>query len=222
MLCSALWSTDLCGRRDEYLASGTRREYEATWGRADDDAYAAQVLEYATTPNGVFSMKVHADQLGYGRRRRSRSRVATALDPYVAAPRQVHFFVLCRRDKVRQAISLHLARETGRYRSSDPGTERAPEQVPFRPSRIRALIAQLERWDADWNRYFADLGIEPARLWYEDDIEHDYSDTARAVLETVGVEPPPDALMTSSYEKQSDAVSEALVQRFLGVNRGRS
>ena len=55
------------------------------------------------------------------------------------------------RDKVRQAISLHVARETGAYRSFD-------------------------------------RGIEPARLWYEDDIEHHYADAARAVLETVGVE----------------------------------
>jgi LPS sulfotransferase NodH len=218
-----LWSTDLCGRPDEYLAAATRREYEASWGCSGDDAYVGQVLRYATTPNGVFSMKVHAGELGLGRRAGSRSRVAAVLlDPYINAAQAYHFVLLCRRDKVRQAVSLHLARETGVYRSFERGTDRETQDISLKASRIRALIRQIERWDAGWNRYFADRGIEPARLWYEDDIEDRYADTARAVLETVGVEAPPEIPAGNPYWKQSDAATEALVRRFRGVNRARS
>jgi LPS sulfotransferase NodH len=224
VLCSALWSTDLCGRPDEYLAPGTRREYQAIWGHtAIGDAYAEHVLGYATTPNGVFSMKVHAGELGFGRRGRFRARKAAAvLDPYLTAVEQSHFFVLCRRDKVRQAVSLYVAREARRYRRLEGDTAPAPAEVPFRASRIRALMRQIDRWEGDWGRYFAAAGIAPTRLWYEDDIQERYVDTAQAVLRTVGVEPSREIRFGTPYRKQSDAVSEALVQRFLGLSRGRS
>jgi trehalose 2-sulfotransferase len=215
VLCSALWSTDLCGRPDEYLGPGTRREYETAWGCTGNDAYAGRVVEYATTPNGVFSMKVHAEHLGLGRRLRRRPSVAAAkLGPYVTAASRVHFYLLSRRDKVRQAVSLHLARETGRYRTPGGGTATPTEQIPFSATTIRDLVGQIERWHADWDRYFIRLGVEPTRIWYEDDVERNYADTAIAVLEAVGIKRPPDVHIASEYRKQADAVSEAFVQRF--------
>jgi len=220
VLCSDLWSTGVGGRPDEYLSPGTRREYETAWECAGDDAYAEHVVAYATTSNGVFSMKVHAQDLGWSRRRPWTRRAAVAkLRPYVTAASRAHFFWLRRRDRVRQAVSIYLARETGRYRHlRDQPTLPIPS-VPFSASKIRDSLELIDRWDATWDRYFATVGVAPTRLWYEDDIERNHAETATAVLEAIGVDPPSGALAVSDYQKQGDDVSEAFVQRFRAEER---
>jgi trehalose 2-sulfotransferase len=125
LLCSALWSTGLCGRPDEYLGLATRRDYEVLWGCRDDQEYAERVMSYGTTSNGVFGIKVHAQQLRF-----ASWLVDDALGLGALAER-VHFCRLRRRDKVRQAVSAYVAGYTGRYAQRQPHAIPHTGRVPF-------------------------------------------------------------------------------------------
>jgi LPS sulfotransferase NodH len=222
LLGSALWSTGLCGRPDEYLAPATRRDYEGTWGCRTDREYAEQVVSYATTPNGVLSLKVHrsqvqrADWLAHGSVVRGRG----SADPFLALAPIVHFVWVSRRDKVRQAVSLYVAEKTGRYRQLGERSALATASIDFDEEGIHRLVDQIEGWEQSWQRYFDSLGVGPLRIWYEDHLEHAYAETTRRVLETIGVEVPREFTVTTEYRKQSDDRSEMLVRRYRERERG--
>jgi LPS sulfotransferase NodH len=204
LLCSALWSTDLCGRPDEYLDTNTRADYEAEWNR-EPGAYAEQVFDFGTTPNGIFGIKIHWHQLQH----------ASWLAPELGslAPR-THFFWVSRRDKLRQAISMYVRSETGRFRRLEGEPATPDGRVAFDYDAVRRFVDEAEEGDRGWSRYFDEHELSPTRLWYEDDLEHDYEATVRSVLTTVGVEIPPDLPVSTDYRKQANETSEVLVQRF--------
>ena len=204
LLCSALWSTDLCGRPDEYLDTNTRADYEAEWN-IEPDAYAKRAFAFGTTPNGVFGIKIHWHQLEHA------SWLATELE--ALAPR-THFFWISRRDKVRQAISMYVRSATGRFRRLEGDPASPAQAVEFDYEAIRGFLDESEEGDRGWSRYFDDRGMSPTRLWYEDDLERGYEATVRSVLTTVGVEVPTDLSVSTDYRKQADATSEMLVERF--------
>jgi LPS sulfotransferase NodH len=220
LLGSALWSTGLCGRPDEYLGPKTRRDYEAAWCCSGDRDYVERVFAYATTPNGVFSMKVHWQHLQWASWLTATApRHRGGADPFVALAPRVHFFRVSRRDKVRQAVSLYLARQTGRYRRTGDRPTTPADQVRFDHKAIRRLVGEVHEWDRGWDRYFAELGVQPTRIWYEDHLEREYSATAVRVLGSIGIEVPPNLTVISGYRKQADETSDILVRRFRDAER---
>jgi LPS sulfotransferase NodH len=212
-LCSALWQTDLAGRPDEYLGPLTRARYEASWGTSDDAGYFSRVLEFGTTSNAVFSVKVHAEHL-------PRVTPWRGLEPFSAvAGAAVQFFWLRRRDRVRQAVSLYRAQLSHRYRRQ--GAEApAGDPTPFDYARIDACLKQSERDARRWRRVFAALRVTPVQLHYEDHVERDYATTVVGILRSLGIEIGPDTIKTE-YRKQADEASEELVQRFRRERRDR-
>lgn len=204
LLCSALWSTDLCGRPDEYLDTNTRADYEAEWS-SEPSAYAERVFTYGTTPNGVFGIKVHWHQLQHA------SWLAPDLE---SLAHRTHFLWISRRDKLRQAVSMYVRSATGRFRSLEGEPANLAGAVAFDHDAIQGFLDEAVKGDRGWSRYFDDHGVSPTRLWYEDDLEHDHEATVRAVLTIVGVEIPPDLSVSTDYRKQADETSEFLVQRF--------
>jgi LPS sulfotransferase NodH len=220
VLCSALWSTGLCGRPDEYLGPQTRADYEELWGAHGDRAYVEHVLDYATTPNGVFSMKVHGEQLQWTHWLRAlfpRRRIGD--DPFLALAPEVDFYWVRRREKLRQAISMYTRQVTGRFRLLDAERPPTPVAVPLDYYAIRDLRDEAEEWDRKWVRHFEDAAISPMQIWYEDDIEHGYVDTARAILTAAGIEGASDVEVTSEYRKQADETSKSLERLFREVER---
>lgn len=215
LLCSALWSTGLCGRPDEYLGSATRRDYEALWGCRGDREYAACVLSFGTTPNGVFGIKVHAHQ------RRFASWLVDHEQGLAELADRVHFCRVRRRDKVRQAVSAYVADRTGRYsQRMPPGISHGP--VPFDHARIKAKLAEALEADRQWSRYFAALGVQPIDIWYEDHLETGYAETTRRLIESIGIEAPVDLAVSTDHQKQSDERTEMLVRRFRDASARRS
>ena len=207
LLCSALWSTGQCGRPDEYLDEGTRRDYEAMWRIHGDREYAEQVLRHGTTDNGVFAMKVHWHQLAH-------ASWLTGNEPLAALADRVDFCVVRRRDPVRQAVSAYVAELTGRYTHRVLDGASPPVDVPFDADRIGECLAEVQAGERHWFEYFADLGVEPVHVWYEDDLEASYAETTRRLLAIFGVDASPDLQVTVELEKQADTRTEALVTQF--------
>jgi LPS sulfotransferase NodH len=186
------------------------------WGCRTDREYADRLIEYATTPNGVLSLKVHWFQLqhaGWLAHASALGERQTA-DPLLALAPIVHFVWVSRRDKVRQAVSFSIAEKTGRYRHLRESPAPPTEIIDFDEKAIHRIVRQMESWDRGWQRYFDSLRVRPLRIWYEDHLEHAYAETTRHVLEAIGVEVPRDLIVTTEYRKQSDDTSETLVHRY--------
>jgi trehalose 2-sulfotransferase len=159
-----------------------------------------------TTPNGVWGAKV---MWGYLKP------VLDGLDgePESALP-DLHYVLVRRRDKLRQAISLWRAiqsQEWSRQRHDD-GDER-PELV-YSGAAIDALHHQLTEQEAKWEAWLAERPFEPLVLDYED-----YADeprlALRAVLEHLGVPAPDELPAGTRMRRQSDGLSEQWRRRHL-------
>jgi LPS sulfotransferase NodH len=206
VLCSALWSTNLCGRPDEYLAAATRQDYERLWD-CEPSSYGQRALNFGTTSNGVFGIKVHFQHL------RCASWIGSGRSPLATLAPRVHFYLVRRRDKVRQAVSLHRAQTTGRFKVLK-GTAAIDDEASFDYDAIRRALDEIVDWDRGWDEYFDWLGITPTILTYEEHVEEAYERTARSIIRGLEVAVPPAFAVTTEFHKQSDEVAERLVEQF--------
>jgi hypothetical protein len=69
MLARALWHTGMAGFAEDYFADEYVLDYFERWGFADDDpgklteSYVRKLMTVRTSPNGVFGVRVHSNQL---------------------------------------------------------------------------------------------------------------------------------------------------------------
>ena len=79
---------------------------------------------------------------------------------------------LSREDKLAQAISMVKADQSGLWHRHADGTELErtgpPRALVYDPQAIARHLSALERDDDAWVKWFADEGIAPLRLKYED------------------------------------------------------
>jgi trehalose 2-sulfotransferase len=242
LLCEALSRTGVAGRPAEYfetlLHSGLRRQPREYFIAHDDPTvggllpetapdpgpvlpagpyrdYLRDVVERATTPNGVLGAKV---MWGYfddflarlravpgvdGDRRRS------VLESAFGRPAYVH---VVRRDKLRQAISLWRAIQASVWRDDGSGDARGPEPVYSAPA-IAHLRDQVAEQEDEWAAYFERHGIAALELVYED-YAADLCGAVEAVLEHVGVSRPERFDVSTGMRRQADTLTEAWVARF--------
>lgn len=119
-----------------------------------------------------------------------------------------------RGDKVRQAVSLWRALQTRRWR-----IERGPDApgeavLQYRFEGIRHLVRLLEADDAAWAAFFGRHGINALAIAYEEHLQRDSERVVKAVLEHIGVAPPPGWHAAEPIRRQSDAVSDEWVARY--------
>jgi LPS sulfotransferase NodH len=117
---------------------------------------------------------------------------------------------ISRRDKVRQAVSLAKATQTGVWRV-ERGTDPPERTGDLRIGQLDDYVRRLTRQDVNWKQFFESLDIEPLRIEYET-LAAEYELTMRRVLEYLGVAvnsvPPP------RLKRQADASSEEWVARY--------
>ncbi len=152
-LCSLLFATHSLGYPDEYLNSGV---FKLRWPEQTCSASAMlnDALENGITSNNILSIKLHAGHMrGPG--------LELSLENRLPDVRWIH---IQRNDRLSQAISLEMARQSGEWYSHLP---KGKEPV-YDPSAISARIEELDRDGRFWNDFFEARGIEPLRLTYED------------------------------------------------------
>jgi LPS sulfotransferase NodH len=179
-LCGLLASTGVAGRPHEWFWRDTRASLERAWGVRDKREYLELVLAAGTTSNGVFGAKVMFGLL-------------PGLEPF---PRP-RFVWMRRRDRLAQAASFARAVQTGHWHHWDPPARAEPEA---RPDMVEALRAELDELEAGWERWFAERGVEPLEVAYEE-LAADPAAETRRVLAFLGlpldVEPRPLTVRTS-------------------------
>ncbi len=203
LLCALLDGTGVAGRPQEFFERLSRsglprqpREYfegvedaellellaPTDPGAPDASDPIPSALEAGTTANGVFAAKLMwthlldlADRLG-------RPPDAALLRERLPEPRFVH---VTRGDKVSQAVSLWRAVQTRAWRA---GTVKEEGEAVYHGGAIGHLAHQLEEQDDAWRAWFAEQGVEPLTIAYEDLAADTHGATA-AVLDHLGVGP---------------------------------
>jgi len=124
---------------------------------------------------------------------------------------------LSRRDKVGQAISLVKAEQSGLWHVAPDGSELerlAPPAEPYYDfARLHREVLELEGFDAEWNTWFAQQGIEPHRIVYEDLSADPAGELARLCV-ALGIEAPDAVDVKPAVAKLADATSREWAQRY--------
>lgn len=127
------------------------------------------------------------------------------------------FIHLRREDKLAQAISLVKAEQTGLWHVAPDGTEierLAPHREPdYDFERLSRKLAELEGYDAAWNRWFDAEGIEPLRIGYERLSADPAAELAR-ICAALRIAAPPAAEVRPGVAKLADATSAEWMRRY--------
>lgn len=213
-LCEVLTSTGIAGNVHEYFWNPP--SWYEQWSVSDFGSYLDRMLEEGQTPNGVFGMKVmswHLDEFApkiaeeRGWIGRSVPQILAQIFP------NLQYVWLTRRDKLRQAISLHRAHQTRLWRSTDVG-KAPPTEPAFNYELIDLFLDAMVLGDASWQEYFSAASIQPLTVVYEDFIR-DARQGAAEILEYLDIPVPPTlSFVEWRHQKQADALSDAWVQHY--------
>jgi trehalose 2-sulfotransferase len=223
LLCELLAGTGVAGTPEEYfecLSATGRARQPREYFPADADpeilallaplqaplpavrweARLADARRRGTTPNGVFGAKMMwaylPDFLAHGNPEQQ-------LGPL----RWLH---VERRDTLAQAISLWRAVQTAQWRAEDRDSEVEPV---FHAGAIAHLKRRQEAHAAAWRTWFAERGIEPMEIVYEEFAQESETTICR-VLEHIGVPSEGVRVPSPPLRRQADARSQEWVDRF--------
>ncbi len=181
---------------------------------ADYRDHLRRTFAWGTTDNGVFASKLMWNQVPELQLLTGAIPEYRGLEPIDLLTRlfaDPAYVWVTRRDKVRQAVSLWKALQTRSWRD---GGGRRPAQLHYRYEGINHLVELFESEDRAWGGFFAEHGIEPLVISYEDHLERDQDAAVRSVLRLIGVPPPAGWEAVQPMTRQADALSEEWVDAY--------
>jgi LPS sulfotransferase NodH len=124
-----------------------------------------------------------------------------------------------RRDHLRQAVSHARASQTLQWNSAS----KTRGTAVYDRKRIDRALAMIERSEQAWDAYFAERGIEPYRVVYED-LDADYQKVLVGVLEHLGAQVPEggtiaDLVVPRQLKRQADELNDEWRKRYLDETR---
>jgi len=219
LLCDALESTGIAGRPREYF--NCPPDLVSTFHQADHAELQEQLWKLGTTPNGVFAInhsfhEPHFSQLLETLRRFPTCPAEETSRPRIwesAFPNHRHVF-MTRRNKVRLAVSWWRAIQSGEWHVRT-GESREPVDLSnaYSFDAIHHLYDECSMREAGIQEFFAEGGITPATVVYEDFIQ-DYEGTVRALLDDLELDSRTATIAPPALTPLADDVSEAWVRRF--------
>ncbi len=221
LLCEALKNTGLAGMPEEYFLPGQGWE-DGEWARSngvkDRADYLRLVFEKGITPNGVFGTKImwnyfHAMLKNLqelpGKAGMEAPQLMQAVFP------GMQYIWMLRRDKVRQAVSWARAGQTDVYARRKGENPLPRQEAHFDFAFIDLLHDLILEGETGWRAFFAEAGVQPFQVIYEELVE-DYESTALRILEALKISHPKDLVFGERHLlKQADALNEAWVEQYL-------
>ncbi len=217
-LAECLRATGTAGVPYEYLNPRLIEAHAARFGLPGPpsmERYFGHLLRHRTTPNGVFVLKALVDQvIPYLNRRGYLGQLLGSCD---------RIFVMYRGDKLAQAVSYYKASVSDAWNSQDrfEGYD-DPARFPFDPIAIsqflRALFAFERQLDGvvAWARRRG----TPVEIFTYEKIDADLESEWARLLRFLELPSVPAASLGTTLERQRDAVSDALIARYLAEIRG--
>ena len=174
LLTRLLWQSGRMGAPHEYFNLQTVLFRMQMRFQSDSiHAYTDELLRRRTGPNGVFGLKLHQEHWHTfwfcGRF-------------YVF--KDMRYIRIRRRDRLGQAISLAIARQTGQWTSDVPA--RGPANYSY--DEVRRALRDLDLNERGWDQLFAERKVKPLELVYEE-FRTEPERYAREVCRFVGVDP---------------------------------
>jgi LPS sulfotransferase NodH len=221
LLCEALKNTGLAGQPEEYFWRGDEPFWKERWSVSSYADYVAGAISQGTTLNGVFGAKI---MWGYFDDFVGKLRSIAGYEDQPIAELlstifpNLHYIWITRRDKVRQAISHEKAIQTNIWAMTDE-TPPFTGELHFDFARIDAQVHLIESHEAAWQQYFAENGITPFTVIYEELVVA-YEQTATQILHELSI-PVPEALQFAPrrMRRQTDTLSEEWAQRYHVLKR---
>lgn len=176
--------------------------------------YLATVYSLGTTPNQVFSAKLHWDHLRQLLRiARTDSALKAKSEIEILAqlfPNPIFIFIR-RNDLVRQAISMEIGNQTGVYlilKEQDGEDHQGKQRLFFRPLNIYRCKQGLQQRNQGWRSFFQQNHVPFLEVVYEDLVK-DFDGTIRQVIEICDVAIPAENFeITQATKKQGNEVNE--------------
>lgn len=211
LLCEALTSSGSAGRPGEPLIRADPEWSRRGWGSYEE--YLDAFIRNSITENGVFGVKLmwllheqlrlEADSEPGFLAALLKSKVKEALD----GPKWVY---MRREDKVAQAVSWAIARQTGKW-SSLAHSDVRPD---YNRDQIDWCYRRILYEDALWREFFSLAGVAPYELTYEK-FAKDPIACANNIMDWLQVAPAPGSRrLTVTLRKQADTVNEKWIARF--------
>ena len=160
-LTHALSKTKRIGTPQEWFNKDSLPKIITGSGATDLHTYIDFLLRSKKTDNGVFGVQFSWPQFNM---------LTSAIDFQEHVKKPIIWFSLRRRNVVAQAVSLHMAVETGIFhsyelRSGDGGKF---EAVSYSRTKIKNFLKTLVDQESAIERYFAQHNIAPVEMFYED------------------------------------------------------
>lgn len=165
-LSHLLWRTGCLGAPLEYLNFDKAGPYFFAHGSPDQQQWLwRSVLRRRTSPNGVFGFKVFPAQLE-DLHQSNPLLLGSVMAALLSGDRPKRIVHLARRDRVAHAVSYARASLSGIWRQEQEKGEGAT--IEYSEQALKTAQHWIDTQAAAWEGMFADLRIEPLRLWYED------------------------------------------------------
>ena len=219
-MCGLLDSSGVAGHPKSYFNRRGLHDYATHWrvSRPDeriDSAYVQAALDAGRTPNGVFGGRLMAESrpelLADLAAEASQSSVRD-LELLGASFGRLRFVHLRRMDVVAQAVSWAKAQQT-HYWHPGERVEPGAEVAHYDEALIEKLVAAIERFEADWNAWFAQQHIRPFEVTYEQ-LASDPVASAHQVLNFLDLELPADHQLVVGHRRQADQVNAEWIARY--------
>lgn len=219
----------------EYFHCGFQPHLMQRWQASDFDSYHAAVSQHRTDPSGTLGVKlfwrdVEELYLQFHPEEHDSLRGESHDEPSLATYGRIHamlcdlfpnprFIYLYRSDRLRQAVSLAKATQTGVFRKI-PGMSgaRSPREFAYDYDQILKLLALGEHCDGRWRALFRSAGIDALQVRYED-LVADFPGTVSALLRQLGKGEI--VVKSPRLQLQADRQSEDFTWRFLSEQRAR-
>lgn len=221
LLCQLLTDTGIAGQPDEYfcyLHDAPRPPWVAWLREPQRPELLAQLITQHMTPNGVFGANVIWQHFDYflNQLRYPPDWHTLATDQLLAAAlNNPRYIWTTRRNKVRQAISLWRAQQTGAWVANTPWLGSFQTTEPrFDFERIDLLVQDLEMRERSWRWFFNYYGLQPLEVVYED-LVADPAASLRQVLAFLEIPIPGDLVYPSpQLRAQADHMSDSWAERY--------
>jgi len=213
LLCGSLRATGVAGRPGEYGPAGETATWHDFHGFRTHREYFSHFPALSRTPNGVIGVKLIWYQFvswGVEGRGYLASDLSTPeLIRSIIGP--FHVVRLTRKDRLRQAISLVRALQTGVWSRTSENS--AARHVPARydPQEIERSLLNIQRQEQCWETLLTLIDRPTLRLTYEE-VAADHVVACRRVLDFLGLHwrgDPQDPVLQS----QTDQLTEEWLQR---------
>lgn len=186
----------------EYFNSGNMAKWKYILKINKHEDFVKKIRSIRCSPStGVFSAKIHYSQL-------------EELAPYSPFKKMgnVKYIHVKRRNVLKQAISMSIARQTGKWISEMPSNGVVPN---YSRNEIEQEMRAIIRDNASWYFFFAQNGIDFKEVIFEDLINNT-DQVLQDVYDFIGIDSNANVnVELKSINKQSNSVNEQWLEKYL-------